>query len=110
MADAEIVLIEHDGPVAIVTLNRPEALSALSRALSQRIGEAFADLQESKETRVALLTGSGRALCAGLDLKELSSGANGLQAADDAEVDGPRRVGMAIFDRPTIRRRSGRGG
>src|SRR3546814_8138742 len=88
MADAEIVLIEHDGPVAIVTLNRPDALNALSRALSQRIGEAFAELQESKETRVAILTGSGRAFCAGMDLWELSSGANGTQAADDAEGDG----------------------
>src|SRR3546814_20277421 len=99
MADAESVLIEHDGPVAIVTLNRPEALNALSRALSHLIGEAFAELQDSKETRVAILTGSGRAFCAGMDLKELSSGANGLQAADEAAGAGHRRFGMAIFDR-----------
>src|SRR3546814_2310128 len=100
MADAEIVLIEHDGPVAIVTLNRPEALNALSRALSQRIGEAFAELQESKETRVAILKGSGRAICAGMDLTALSSGAHGRQSADTAEGDRHRRNGMAIFDPP----------
>lgn len=102
MAETDIVLIEHDGPVAIVTLNRPDALNALSRDLSRRIAEAFTTLQESAETRVAILTGAGRAFCAGMDLKELSSGASGLQQADEEVGAGHRRFGMAAFDRPVI--------
>lgn len=98
----ELVQVEHRGPIAIVTLNRPDALNALSRALSAQIAQAFAELAERPETRVAILTGAGRAFCAGMDLKELSSGATGLQAPDEAQGAGHRRFGMAAFAGPVI--------
>ena len=93
----ELVQVEHRGPIAIVTLNRPEALNALSRALSAGIAQAFADLAGRPDTRIAILTGNGRAFCAGLDLKELASGENGMQAADEEQGAGHRRFGMAAF-------------
>lgn len=98
----DLVQVEHRGPIAIVTLNRPDALNALSRALSAQIAQAFAELAERPETRVAILTGAGRAFCAGMDLKELSSGATGLQAPDEAQGAGHRRFGMAAFAGPVI--------
>ena len=70
MAD-ELVLVEHDGAIATVTLNRPEALNALSQALRNRIAEVFAALKADTATEVVILTGAGRAFTVGLDLKEL---------------------------------------
>ncbi|RYY25833.1 MAG: enoyl-CoA hydratase [Sphingomonadales bacterium] len=100
MSDENPVLVEHRGPVSIVTLNRPDALNAMSRALSKGLTDAFANMPG--ETRVAILTGNGRAFCAGMDLKELSSGQSSLQSADEAHGAGHRRFGMAAFDRPVI--------
>jgi enoyl-CoA hydratase len=97
-----LVQIEHHGPVAIVTLNRPEALNALSRALSAQIEETFAGLADNPDTRVAILTGKGRGFCAGMDMKELSSGTSGLQPLDEERGAGHRRFGMAAFPGPVI--------
>ncbi|MDK2768916.1 MULTISPECIES: enoyl-CoA hydratase [Sphingomonas] len=100
MMEEPVVLVEHRGPIAIVTLNRPDALNAMSRALSAQLAAAFAGLSDA--TRVAILTGKGRAFCAGMDLKELSSGESGLQAPDEDQGAGHRRFGMAAFDGPVI--------
>ncbi len=98
----KVVLVEHRGPIAIVTLNRPDALNAMSQALSAQLAEAFAGLGQNDATRVAILTGTGRAFCAGMDLKELASGAAELQAPDEIEGAGHRKFGMAAFPGPVI--------
>jgi enoyl-CoA hydratase len=88
MAD-DVVLVERDGPVAIVTLNRPQAMNALSSALRRALAQAFRDLEADAGVRAIVLTGAGtRAFTAGLDLKEL--GAQGLAAANaDTPDDNP---------------------
>ncbi len=70
----ELVLVEHvpEG-YAVLTLNRPEAMNALSAALRQALAEAVTQLAAKPSVRVLILTGAGRAFCAGLDLKELGS-------------------------------------
>ena len=70
MAD-ELILIERQDAVATVTLNRPQALNALSMALRNRIAEVFAELEADDEVQAIVLTGAGRAFTVGLDLKEL---------------------------------------
>lgn len=95
-----VVLVEHRGPIAIVTLNRPTAMNAMSRALIAQLADAFAGL--TAETRVAILTGKGRAFCAGMDLKELSSGEARLQAPDEVTGTGHSRYGLASFHGPVI--------
>ena len=60
MAD-NIILVERDGPVALVTLNRPDALNALSRALRSEIVRVFTELKVDPDIRAVVLTGSGRA-------------------------------------------------
>lgn len=67
------LLIEKHGAVAVVTLNRPQAMNALSRALRLRLVEAFAALDADDAVRAVVLTGAGRAFCAGLDLRELGA-------------------------------------
>jgi len=70
MAD-QVLLIERQDGVATLTLNRPQAMNALSRELRRALIKTFSDLAGDAETRVVILTGAGRAFCAGLDLKEL---------------------------------------
>ena len=66
-----LVLVDKQSGIAEITLNRPEAMNALSADLQARIAEAFDEIREDQETEVIILTGAGRAFCAGLDLKEL---------------------------------------
>ncbi|MBT4163123.1 MAG: enoyl-CoA hydratase, partial [Gammaproteobacteria bacterium] len=68
---SDIVLVETDNNITTVTLNRPEALNALSKALIKRLWEVFAELKTDENSKVVILTGNGRAFTAGLDLKEL---------------------------------------
>ncbi len=67
----QLVLTETEDGITVVTLNRPEALNALSRALRGSIVETFERLRGDAATEVVILTGAGRAFTAGLDLKEL---------------------------------------
>lgn len=63
------VLYEKRGPVAWVTLNRPEARNAIDLETHERLGEIWADFRDDPALRVAVLTGTGDAFCAGADLK-----------------------------------------
>jgi enoyl-CoA hydratase len=77
-----LVTVSRDDAVAIVTLNRPEAMNALSAALRVELADALAVLDADDSVRAIVLTGAGeRAFTAGLDLKEL--GESGLAAAND---------------------------
>lgn len=69
--------IERDEGVALLTLDRPHAMNALSRSLRRALAEAFRALAADPEVGVVILTGSGRAFCAGLDLKELGGETGG---------------------------------
>jgi enoyl-CoA hydratase len=83
-----LILTERDGPVAIVTLNRPTAMNALSRALRSELYRTMAALNADPEVRAVVLTGAGeRAFTAGLDLKELGAEAGALSAANAEGAD-----------------------
>lgn len=75
MADTEqLVLTERKGAVAVVTMNRPHALNALSRALRVELARTIDALDRDPGVRAVVLTGAGdRAFSAGLDLKEMST-------------------------------------
>ncbi|MGI9324395.1 MAG: enoyl-CoA hydratase [Pseudomonadales bacterium] len=78
MSAESLVLTDINDGVAIVTLNRPEALNALSSGLRNAIIETFQRLSRDESVGVIVLTGAGRAFTVGLDLKELG----GEQAQD----------------------------
>jgi enoyl-CoA hydratase len=66
---AEVVLVETRGPVALITLNRPDKLNALDYALIDRLLEILDDVEEDDEIRAVVLTGAGeRAFSAGADI------------------------------------------
>ena len=86
MMSEDILTIERRDAVALVTLNRPDALNALSRALRSAIVAAFQDLAQDDGVRAVVLTGAGRAFTAGVDLKE--AGRDGFAlGADGGEID-----------------------
>lgn len=69
-----LVLVEVAGAgYAVLTLNRPQAMNALSRQLCREFTQAVAHLEADPAVRVLIVTGSGRAFCAGLDLAELAA-------------------------------------
>lgn len=90
-----LVEIRNDGAVAVITLNRPEAMNALSTGLRNALCDAVTAAARAPEVRAIVLTGQGdRAFSAGLDLKEV--GAHGLRGA----ADGPPVANLigAILD------------
>ena len=98
---AEPVLrVERSEGISTLTLNRPDARNALSEELRRALVDAFTGLRRDAETAVVILTGTGRAFCAGLDLQELSSGAG--DRAIEAASDGDVVRAIEHFDRPVI--------
>ena len=90
-----MLTIERQNAVAIVTLNRPEAMNALSRQLRVDLRQAMLELDADASVKVIVLTGAGeRAFTAGLDLKELSTDPLGMGAANavDPAVNPARAV------------------
>src|SRR5207302_7946983 len=69
----ETVILERKGAVAIVTLNRPEALNALSAALIRDLGAALDALENDDAIGAIVITGSDKAFAAGADIKEMAS-------------------------------------
>jgi len=66
------VRLAHDGPVSVVTLDRPERLNAIGSALLADLHRTLVMAQADPATGAIVLTGAGRAFCAGDDLKEFS--------------------------------------
>jgi len=65
---------EKDGPVATLTLNRPERLNAITGPMLAALSDALVDADADPAVRVVVLTGAGRGFCSGLDLKEAAAG------------------------------------
>lgn len=73
MSEALVLLAQPFAGCAVLTLNRPQAANALSMALRRELVAALECCEADAEIRVLLLTGAGKAFCAGLDLKELAA-------------------------------------
>ena len=100
---AEPVLsVEKSEGIVTLTLNRPQAMNALSRELRAAIVRTFQSLRDDPDADAVILTGAGRAFCAGLDLKELG-GARGTASETESAVAGADVVkALTGFDRPII--------
>ncbi|GAB3141463.1 crotonase/enoyl-CoA hydratase family protein [Amycolatopsis stemonae] len=96
----ETVTLERHGHVGVVTLRRPEAMNAVNADLAGGLGNALAEADADDAVRVVVVTGTGRAFCAGADLKALSRG-------EDISAPGHPEWGFAGYVRhfvsvPTI--------
>lgn len=66
----QLVAYERDGHVAIITLNRPAKLNAFTDDMVRRMADVLHEFDIDEEARVAILTGAGRAFCAGADVHQ----------------------------------------
>lgn len=86
-----IVEVERTGEIAVVRLNRPERLNAISLSLTRALHDELAALRADERVAVIVLTGAGRAFCAGDDLKEFDQ-QTASPAAVEAHVAGIQQI------------------
>lgn len=96
---APLILTEIDGPIFVVTINRPERRNAVDRATAEALANAFRAFDADKDLSVAILTGAGGNFCAGADLKGVAEG-NGNRV--ETEGDGPMGPSRLILSKPVI--------
>lgn len=100
----ETVLLDRDGDVAVVTLNRPDKLNAWTGAMRARLVDALAALDADPACHAVVITGAGRAFCAGQDLAETATIDPADHAAAEAWIDDFDRLYRAVraLDKPTV--------
>jgi enoyl-CoA hydratase/carnithine racemase len=96
----DVLLVEHDGPVTVLTLNRPRARNALDPALLRALGAGLSAAAEDPRARAVVVTGAGGAFCAGADLKAAMTGGAGPFADLDATIDLYHAMIRAIVGAP----------
>ena len=95
------ILYEQDGAVVTVTLNRPDKLNAYTATMGLELEDAFRTADEDDSVRAIVVTGAGRAFCAGADI---SSGANAF------DVNSGQSRSMGGSEQRARRQSTGRGG
>lgn len=93
--DYETIVIEKSDGVAVLTLNRPERLNAVNGAMHSELSTVFVDAQADREVRSIVLTGSGRAFCAGGDF---STGSNMASKTGLSMMQEARRIVDNLLD------------
>jgi enoyl-CoA hydratase/carnithine racemase len=102
--EAEALLREDAGGVATLTLNRPDQYNALSAALLAALHSAVHDLARDESVRVVVIAGTGKAFCAGHDLKEMHEHADPRFAKQAFERCQAVMTGLTQLPQPVIAR------
>jgi len=93
------VRFEVDGPVAVVTIDRPQVRNAVDQPTAGELAEAFRRFDQDEALRVAVLTGSQGTFCAGADLKGVADG-RGNRVTEGG--DGPMGPSRMLLSKPTV--------
>jgi 2-(1,2-epoxy-1,2-dihydrophenyl)acetyl-CoA isomerase len=97
------LLVDRDGPVTTLTLNRPDALNALDVPLKLALKEAVDEIGADRSCRAVVLTGAGRAFCVGQDLREHVESLKGDDPLSTVtEHYNPLVLALAGLDRPVV--------
>jgi enoyl-CoA hydratase/carnithine racemase len=96
------LLVERDGHVAIVTLNRPERLNAITGPMLDAFSKALIELDDDADVRVVVITGAGRGFCAGLDLQDQMSGQGLGEGQNKGEGIGSTTQRFNLRDAPPV--------
>jgi enoyl-CoA hydratase len=98
--------IKTDGPIQIITINRPECRNAVDGPTAQQLFDAFVDADRDPDIAVAVLTGAHGTFCAGADLKAVATGNGNRVNADPADEIvgslGPMGPTRLVLDIPVI--------
>jgi len=89
------VIVEREGAVLVVTLNRPEKKNAVNCEVMCRLYDAWLELDRDEQLRVAILTGRGDTFCAGMDLAEIGKLRSGV--SDDEWIERVRKEPQVIY-------------
>ncbi len=100
------VLVERDGHVGTLTLNRPERMNAISGPMLEQLSEGLLELDADREVRCIVITGAGRGFCAGLDLQDAASGSGigsgGSNIPPELDIRSAPPVVLHGIDTPTL--------
>lgn len=101
---SDVILVERDGDIATVTLNRPEKLNALTKPMWQRIGEVMRELSAEDALRCVVIRGAGdKAFAPGNDISEFESErANAEQARAYGKIHLPSLAAIQQSRHPTV--------
>ncbi len=91
--------VEHDGPVAVITIDRPQARNAVDGPTAALLADAFRAFEADERASVAVLTGAHGTFCAGADLKAIARG-EGNRVVEHG--DGPMGPTRMLLDKPVI--------
>ncbi|MDA1075456.1 MAG: enoyl-CoA hydratase-related protein [Proteobacteria bacterium] len=86
------LLVEQKDRIAIITLNRPERLNAISRDMLNELSAKMVEANRDPEIRCIVLTGAGRGFCSGLDLIDVGSGGIGSRKQGEGDNRPPRQL------------------
>lgn len=89
------VRYEPDGPIVVVTIDRPEVRNAVDRPTADALAEAFRRFDADDDLAVAILTGAGGTFCAGADLKAISTGRGNRVLPEGDGPMGPTRMALS---------------
>jgi enoyl-CoA hydratase len=89
------VLVKREGPVTVVTIDRPERRNAVDGPTAAALADAFRVFDADPDAAVAVLTGAGGAFCAGADLKAIAAGEPPRVATDGDGPMGPTRLRLS---------------
>jgi enoyl-CoA hydratase len=98
------VIVEKDGPVTTVILDRRDVRNAVDRETAESLAKAFREFDEDDEALVGVLCGEGGTFCAGADLKAIAAGK---QNRAEGEGDGPMGPSRMLLGKPVIAAISG---
>lgn len=102
------ISIHREGRILTLTLNRPEALNAINDALHEELGQVFIDVARDDDSDVVILTGAGRAFCAGGDLAEMKANLDAGRGDYMSPVTAKRIIfSMLDLEKPLIARVNG---
>lgn len=96
---SDTVRVERDGPVLVVTINRPEVRNAVDAPTAEALAAAFRNFDRDDDLAVAVLTGAGGTFCSGADLKAVAAGRGNRV---DTHGDGPMGPTRMLLSKPVL--------
>jgi enoyl-CoA hydratase/carnithine racemase len=100
---AEPLVVTHDGPVAVLTIDRPEKRNAMTAGMWAALPAVLAPLADDPGVRVLLVTGAGPSFCAGADISDLLGGTDPADPMADVRRDNlAAQAALRDFPKPTV--------
>src|SRR3972149_1745411 len=100
------LILEKDGQIAVLTLNRPDKMNAISAEMRENLPPALKEVQEDDNVRVLIITGAGRGFCSGADVAVQAARAAGQQAETSRktilQLVGSLILGFEKINKPII--------